>query len=93
MAGEPDSFREELEPGIEPEERARLWGIVETLEAARPFPRAAFRAALRQALSAFAGTHERPPMLWARVAALTLPGIVLLALVAAGIGHSGPFAP
>jgi hypothetical protein len=91
VAAEPDSFRDDLESGIEPSERAHLWLFAEMLMSRRPYPRAAFRATIRQSLGG--DTRDRPRALWGRVAALALPGVVLLALVAVGIGHAGPFAP
>ena len=93
MDEQPDTFAAELEPGIDAEERSALWKTAAALLAARPYPRAAFRATLRQRVLNTAGVHERPSALWARVAALALPALVLLALVAAGVGHHGPFAP
>jgi hypothetical protein len=96
MADEPDSFRDELEGDISADERARLWRVADALIDARPYPSAAFRAALHQRLSALAAggsTRERPRALWARVGALALPGLAVLCLVAAGVAHHGPFAP
>jgi hypothetical protein len=91
---EPTWFRNDLEPDVDAAERAVLWRVADVLIAARPYPRAAFRAALRQSLrgSQSPTAFERPRALWARVAALGLPGLVLLGLVAVGVAGSGPFA-
>jgi hypothetical protein len=93
MDEQPDTFAADLEPGIDAQERGALWTVAATLIGTRPYPRAAFRATLRQRLSSTVGAHERPPALWARVGALALPAVVLLALVAVGVAHHGPFAP
>ena len=88
---EPDRFRDELDGDVSADERAQLWRIADGLIGARPFPRAAFRAALHGHF-ARGISRGRPSALWARVAALAVPGIVMLALVAIGVAHSGPFA-
>jgi hypothetical protein len=96
MTDEPTWFRADLEPGVDDDERARLWSIADALIGGRPYPSAAFRGALRQRLAALRGTsgaRQRPHLLWARVASLAVPGVVLLCLVAIGVGHAGPFAP
>jgi hypothetical protein len=87
----PESFGDEVEPGIGEAERAALWRIADALIAARPYPRAAYRSTVNQWL-ALKSTHERPRALWARVGALAGTGVVLLALVAIGLAGSGPFA-
>jgi hypothetical protein len=92
---EPDWFRDELATDVPDEERARLWSVADALIDARAYPRAAFRAWLRQLLAAAqrpAGAYERPPALWARVISLALPAVVLLCVVAIGIAGAGPFA-
>jgi hypothetical protein len=94
MTDEPDWFREELEPNLPAEERAGLWSVADSLIDSRPYPRAAFRADLRQRLTpalARSGAVARPPSLWARVVALALPGTALLCVVAAGVAGAGPF--
>jgi hypothetical protein len=92
VTDEPASFRDDLEPGIDDGERARLWIVADALIGGRLYPRAAFRAMLRERLPRRA-TLERPTAFWARVAALASPGTLLLVLVAAGVAHAGPFAP
>jgi hypothetical protein len=59
----------------------------------RPVPHPAFRGELRRRLlrSPYA-TRARPPHLWARIAALSGSGTVLLLLALLGVGGTGPFA-
>lgn len=93
MSEPPDSFAADLEPQLSAAERAELWPLAQRLHDERPSPAPAFAAELRAALRPAPAATERPRALWARVAALALPGVALLALVAAGVGHAGPFAP
>jgi hypothetical protein len=96
MTDEPAWFRDDLEPAVPDEERARLWSVADALIGARPYPSAAFRGALRARLAAIGqrtGPLERPRLLWAQVVSLAAPGLVLLLLVAVGVAHAGPFAP
>ncbi len=87
---------DDLEPGIDADERAALGHVAERLIHERPAPRAGFRAELRAHLRDLASSgaqRHRPAWLWPRVATLTASGGALLALVALGLGGSGPFAP
>jgi len=95
MTDEPDWFRHDLEPDLANDECARLWRVADSLIGSRPYPRAAFRAELRQHLTAAGvrpGVAPRPRALWIRVVSLALPGAALLCVVGAGIAGAGPFA-
>jgi hypothetical protein len=95
MTDQPAWFAGDLESDVGADERALLWSVADRLIGARPFPRAAFRAAFGQrlaALQAGRGGIERPRALWARIGALAASGTVLLAIVAIGLAGSGPFA-
>jgi len=73
-----------------------LGEVAERLAQSRPVPRAAMRGKLRAFLAAVDASGlltPRPRRLWLWVAACTVAGAVLLAVVAAGIAGSGPFAP
>jgi anti-sigma-K factor RskA len=72
-----------------------LHEVAEQLAQSRPVPRAALRGELRAFLAAVDASGllaNRPRRLWWRVSACALAGAVLLALVAAGVAGSGPFA-
>ena len=96
MTDQPDWFRHDLDPDVADDERARLWRVADSLIGSRPYPRAAFRAELRQRLTGVGvrpGAVARPRSLWARIIALALPGAALLCVVGAGVAGAGPFAP
>jgi hypothetical protein len=65
--------------------------VGERLTESRPNPRPALRHRVRAVLPS-RPPIGRPPHLWLRVAAFAAAGAVLLVLIAAGIGNSGPFA-
>jgi hypothetical protein len=95
MTDQPDWFRHDLEPDVADDERALLWRVADSLIGGRPYPRAAFRANLRQRLTGVGvrpGAAPRPRLLWVRVVALALPGSALLCVVSAGLAGAGPFA-
>jgi len=84
----PDPHEADGDPAIA-ELADRLWR-------SRPEPGARLRTRVRTFLSAADASGlliSRPRHLWLRVAACMTAGSLLLALVAAGVGHWGLFAP
>ena len=87
---------DDLDPSVCGDEQAALADVAARLTHERPAPRAGFRADLRSHLRDLGSTgrHDpRPGWLWQRVAALSVCGAGLLALVGIGLSGAGPFAP
>ncbi|MFT3865053.1 MAG: hypothetical protein QM729_12330 [Solirubrobacterales bacterium] len=85
------SDEHDFEPGVPPQERARLTEVADRLERTRPVPRAAFRGDLRRHLlnpRTTAAPAERWRLLVATYSAL---GALLLAIAAVGLAGAGPF--
>jgi hypothetical protein len=83
----------DFEPGVPPEERARLAEVADQLERSRPVPRPAFRGDLRRLLAdgrrgSVATTASRWRVL---VGAYSGLGALLLAVAAIGLAGAGPF--
>jgi len=81
--------------GEDPERDPQTGALAVHLVAQRPEPGARLRGELRAFLAAVESSGllvARPRHLWLRVAGCAVAGAVLLALVAAGVGGSGPFA-
>jgi hypothetical protein len=85
-------MRRELRNDLEPHDADALVPLGERLLAQRTVPRAAFRGDLRRRLAGGSRRAERPRLLWARVASSLASGLLLLAIAAAGVAGSGPFA-
>ena len=83
----PELWRPQLDPDIDPESLMALAQLAEQLERERPLPRAAFRGDLRRLIETLDQPVPRPPRMWALVAASAALGGVLLgigALAASG---------
>jgi hypothetical protein len=82
-------------PHGNPEEDPELASLAVALVRDRPEPGSGLRGHVRAFLEAADVSGlliARPGRLWLRVAALAIVGVALLALVAAGVAGSGPFA-
>jgi hypothetical protein len=88
----PGGISDELRPYVDRSEAEGIDRVGERLEAARPIPRAAFRAELRARLGRL-GTAEprwRPRHLGRLVAAYVGSGLLLLAVAGIGLAGVGP---
>jgi hypothetical protein len=87
------SDQHDFEPGVPPEERARLTEVADRLERDRPLPRATFRGDLKRLLLGRGRAPERESAGRWRVLVATYSGLggLLLAVAAAGLAGAGPF--
>jgi hypothetical protein len=90
---DPDRFRRDLPPDLEPAEAERMVELALQLDGARPLPAAVFRGELRRRLAgAQAGGAVAPRRVRALAASYALAGLLLLAIAGAGAAGGGPFA-
>jgi hypothetical protein len=84
---------DDLRSDLEPHDAGDLLPLASRLHARRPVPRASFRGELRRRLVADpVRLPARPRRLWLLAGTSFASGTLLLAVVALGVGGSGPFA-
>jgi hypothetical protein len=89
----PDRLRRDLPPDLDPAEAERMVEMGRQLSEARPLPAPGFRGELRRRLAgAQAAGAVAPRRVRALAASYALSGLLLLAVAAAGVAGSGPFA-
>jgi hypothetical protein len=83
----------DFEPGVPPEERARLAEVSDRLARNRPVPHATFRGDLRRLLLSRGRVRGEPRQGRWRVLVATYSGLgaLLLAVAAIGLAGAGPF--
>jgi hypothetical protein len=85
--------QDDFEPGVRPEEQARLAEVADRLERDRPLPRATFRGDLKRLLLGGGRAPARVSAGRWRVLVATYSGLgaLLLAVAAGGLAGAGPF--
>jgi hypothetical protein len=91
MSDDPTT-QSDFDPTVPAEEREALEAIGAELTAARPVPRAAFRARLRSQLTAEDFLTWRPRRVRLTITAYAGSGLAALAFATAGLFGVGPFA-